>query len=310
MVPSAAITLETAAGLTPTGVGAVCYRAAEGAAFAEHPGGHRRAARRRRRPRRREDPSTTTASPGWSPASDDMSALCTDLHTVNTMLEEQGFGPGLLCSIVTFRDDGGRGRGAGVPLQAGHLLSFRSVRQAAATTCSSSRSATTSPVSCRWSPTCNAGWPYGEHRDCEQSTVTTPPGWRRSSATRSWTGRRAASCSPSSTSPRGWPTSRWPRSTCSPDAEQHQVATYGFDGGVCSYDDAMCSAVVEGGAPIVTYDARKDERFSTNPFVTGDLGNVRFYASHPLDQSRGRHDRHAVRLRREAAARSTSTGPG
>ena len=34
MVPSAAITLETAADLRPTGVGAVCFRAAEGAAFA------------------------------------------------------------------------------------------------------------------------------------------------------------------------------------------------------------------------------------------------------------------------------------
>ena len=57
------------------------------------------------------------------------------------------------------------------------------------------------------------------------------------------------------------------------DAEQHQVATYGFDGGVCSYDDAMCAAVIEGGAPIVTYDAREDERFRSNPFVTGDLVN-------------------------------------
>jgi hypothetical protein len=40
-----------------------------------------------------------------------MSALCTDLHTVNTMLQEQGFGPGLLCSIVTFRDPSGRSVG-------------------------------------------------------------------------------------------------------------------------------------------------------------------------------------------------------
>jgi signal transduction histidine kinase len=56
---------------------------------------------------------------------------------------------------------------------------------------------------------------------------------------------------------------------------------------VCSYDDAMCSQVVESGAPIVAYDARKDERFSTNPFVTGDLGSVRFYASHPLTSPEG-----------------------
>ena len=56
---------------------------------------------------------------------------------------------------------------------------------------------------------------------------------------------------------------------------------------MCSYDDAMCAAVIEGGTPIVTYDAREDERFSSNPFVTGDLGNVRFYASHPLTSPEG-----------------------
>jgi hypothetical protein len=33
-VPSAAITLEVASGFTPTGLGSVCYRQAEGGAFA------------------------------------------------------------------------------------------------------------------------------------------------------------------------------------------------------------------------------------------------------------------------------------
>ena len=66
------------------------------------------------------------------------------------------------------------------------------------------------------------------------------------------------------------------------DLEQHQVATVGFDGAVCTYDDAMCTVVVEGGQAVVTEDARDDDRFRDNPFVTGSLGNVRFYASHPL----------------------------
>src|SRR3546814_12357329 len=35
MVPIAAITLQTAAGLTPTGSGSVCYRSAAGPAFAQ-----------------------------------------------------------------------------------------------------------------------------------------------------------------------------------------------------------------------------------------------------------------------------------
>ena len=111
MVPSAAITLETAAGLKPTGLGAVCFRAAEGAAFAST----------------QADIVELLDADGDGPdveksvdefgftwlvsRQDDMAALCTDLHTVNTMLEEQGFGPGLLCSIVPFRDAGGRSVG-------------------------------------------------------------------------------------------------------------------------------------------------------------------------------------------------------
>ena len=39
---------------------------------------------------------------------DDLSALVTDLHTVNTSLEAQGFGPSLLCSLVGFTDPAGR----------------------------------------------------------------------------------------------------------------------------------------------------------------------------------------------------------
>ena len=34
-LPTAAITLQTAAGFVPTGIGSVCYREAEGAAFAQ-----------------------------------------------------------------------------------------------------------------------------------------------------------------------------------------------------------------------------------------------------------------------------------
>jgi hypothetical protein len=37
-------------------------------------------------------------------APDDVGGVCTDLHAVNTSLEEQGFGGGLLCSVVPFAD--------------------------------------------------------------------------------------------------------------------------------------------------------------------------------------------------------------
>lgn len=63
---------------------------------------------------------------------------------------------------------------------------------------------------------------------------------------------------------------------------QHQVATVGFDASVCLRQDSMCAAVLDDPAPVVVADARQDSRFVTNPFVTGVIGAVRFYASAPL----------------------------
>jgi len=57
------------------------------------------------------------------------------------------------------------------------------------------------------------------------------------------------------------------------DAEQHQVATYGFDGGVCSYDDSMCTAVIEGGSAIVTYDDREDDRYQESDATGVEIGH-------------------------------------
>ena len=109
-MPSAAITLQTAAGFTPTGLGSVCFRAATGAAFQQT---------------QDDVVALLNADPDapdvevsqdefgftWlvahrDPA--DTSGLCTDLHAVNTALEAQGFGPGLLCSLVPFADASGR----------------------------------------------------------------------------------------------------------------------------------------------------------------------------------------------------------
>jgi hypothetical protein len=100
---SAAITLEAASELRPTGLGSVCFAAVEGGAFAEiqqdlhallsvessqDSYGYTWLLARR-------DPSETTD-------------LVTDLHAVNSALEERGFGPQLLCSLVTFKDPKGR----------------------------------------------------------------------------------------------------------------------------------------------------------------------------------------------------------
>ena len=64
--------------------------------------------------------------------------------------------------------------------------------------------------------------------------------------------------------------------------EQHQVATAGFDRSICAREDSMCAAVLGEPLPVVVADASADPRFADNPFVTGSLGRVRFYASAPL----------------------------
>jgi signal transduction histidine kinase len=66
------------------------------------------------------------------------------------------------------------------------------------------------------------------------------------------------------------------------DTEQVQVATHGFDASVCRREDSMCNVVLHEGAPVVVPDASQDPRFRDNPFVTGVIGDVRFYATHQL----------------------------
>jgi signal transduction histidine kinase len=64
--------------------------------------------------------------------------------------------------------------------------------------------------------------------------------------------------------------------------EQQQVATTGFEPSICAREDSMCAAVLEHTDRVVVPDASTDDRFRDNPFVTGILGDVRFYASAPL----------------------------
>ncbi|MDQ1129803.1 ATP-binding protein [Microbacterium sp. SORGH_AS_0888] len=64
---------------------------------------------------------------------------------------------------------------------------------------------------------------------------------------------------------------------------QHNVAAVGFDAVICRREDSMCAVTVQTGTPILVSDAFADERFRDNPFVTGELGAVRFYASFPLE---------------------------
>ncbi|HEY1156280.1 MAG TPA: HAMP domain-containing sensor histidine kinase [Arthrobacter sp.] len=69
--------------------------------------------------------------------------------------------------------------------------------------------------------------------------------------------------------------------------EQRQVAAVGIDAGICSRNDSMCSKVFLSGEATVVPDASLDPRFAANPFVTGEIAAVRFYASVPLETASG-----------------------
>jgi signal transduction histidine kinase len=71
------------------------------------------------------------------------------------------------------------------------------------------------------------------------------------------------------------------------DRAQHQIAAIGMQASTCSREDSMCAAVLQNPGLVVVPDARDDDRFAANPFVTGVIGNVRFYASSPLITPQG-----------------------
>lgn len=66
------------------------------------------------------------------------------------------------------------------------------------------------------------------------------------------------------------------------DRAQHQIAAVGFQAAACAREDSMCAVVLEQPGRVVVSDAREDARFADNPFVTGAIAHVRFYASSPL----------------------------
>ncbi|MEV0780212.1 hypothetical protein ACIBLA_36890 [Streptomyces sp. NPDC050433] len=107
-LPSAALTLQAGAGYTPTGLGSVCFAGVEGGGFA----------RIRQDVQELLDADTgqdshpvefSQDSYGYTwllarQASSDTATLVNDLHAVNTLLQDGGFGPQLLCSLISFRD--------------------------------------------------------------------------------------------------------------------------------------------------------------------------------------------------------------
>ncbi|WP_369149579.1 hypothetical protein [Streptomyces sp. R44] len=122
-LPAAALTLQAGTGFVPAGTGSVCFAAVEGGAFARLKadvrdlldvevvagpdrgagGGEGRGAGPSAYP-------VTYSSDAYGytwltvrrPA-EDLITLVNDLHAVNALLEEAGFGPHLLCSLTSFR---------------------------------------------------------------------------------------------------------------------------------------------------------------------------------------------------------------
>ncbi|MEU8908022.1 PspA-associated protein PspAB [Streptomyces mirabilis] len=111
-LPSAALTLQAAAGFTPTGTGAVCFASVEGGAFAQ---AHQEVQELLDADAERTGPPVEVSRDEYGYSwlvsrrdPDDLPALVSDLHAVNSALEGSGFGPQLLCSVAGFQDTGHR----------------------------------------------------------------------------------------------------------------------------------------------------------------------------------------------------------
>lgn len=108
-VPDAAVTLEAAMSLRPTGLGSVCFRAVEGSAFSAVQGDIQQLLDADRGPK--VEASTDAYGYTWLLVRHDPSelpGLVTELHAVNSTLQDHGFAPTLLCSLVGFEAPGDR----------------------------------------------------------------------------------------------------------------------------------------------------------------------------------------------------------
>jgi PspAB-like protein len=102
-IPGAALTLESALGFRPTGLGSVSFRAAEGGAAASVTADAQALLDADGGPK--VERSVDSYGYTWllvrhDPT--DVSGLVTELHAVNSNLEATGFGSSLLCSLVSF----------------------------------------------------------------------------------------------------------------------------------------------------------------------------------------------------------------
>ena len=108
-LPSAAITLEVELGFASTGSGSVAFRAPEGRAFADLATEVHQLLDADCGPPvdvEQDAHGFTWVVVHTEPP--DVPTIVTDLHAVNSVLTDAGFGPQLLCSLVSFRNPEGR----------------------------------------------------------------------------------------------------------------------------------------------------------------------------------------------------------
>jgi hypothetical protein len=109
-LPGAAVTLEAATGMRPSGQAAVCFKPASGAGFAETSAELTELLELAVK----EAGSTLRMTDDrygyrWVVLGDpELEDLVTSAHMVNSTLEERGFGPQLLCSVFGFAGAEGR----------------------------------------------------------------------------------------------------------------------------------------------------------------------------------------------------------
>ena len=117
-LPSAFITLEASESLVPSGEAGICYKPASGQPFAQTAeemesllglGGGPTKVREET-----DQYGFHWVVIGAGGDASDPEALVNQVHLVNTTLQEQGFGPQLLCSVFGFRPVAG-GAGSGAP---------------------------------------------------------------------------------------------------------------------------------------------------------------------------------------------------
>jgi hypothetical protein len=109
-LPSAAVTLDAAAGFRPTGSGSVCFRPVQGRSFADVQKDVQDLLNMSSGKEGGLPVEVTSDDYGFtwlvsSRLSSELEALVTDLHAVNSSLVDNGFGPQLLCTLVAFTDD-------------------------------------------------------------------------------------------------------------------------------------------------------------------------------------------------------------